>query len=196
MSRIALPVVALLLASTGLACAALRVEESARAPEPARFELGRPATPAHIARVDLDVRPDGEGLPDGGGTPEEGRALYEARCRHCHGEDGRGQPFDRLAGRIDGDAFPFGEDPRTPRTIGSYWPFATTIFDYTRRAMPLERPGSLTDDEVYALTAYLLFLNEVWPADARLDRAALPRVVMPARDRFVPDDRRGGREVR
>lgn len=191
-----LSIVALLLTTTALACAALRGNESTRAPEPARFELGRPATAAHIARVDLDVRPDGEGLPDGGGTPEEGRAIYEARCGHCHGEDGRGRPFDRLAGRTDGDTFPFGEDPRTPRTIGSYWPFATTVFDYTRRAMPLERPGSLTDDEVYALTAYLLFLNELWPADARLDRASLPRVLMPARDRFVRDDRRGGREVR
>ncbi len=161
-----------------------------------RFDLGRPATPADIARVDLDVRPDGAGLPAGSGTPSEGRAIYATKCRHCHGEDGRGQPFDRLAGRIDGEAFPFDKDPRTPRTIGSYWPYATTVFDYTRRAMPLERPGSLGDDEVYALTAYLLFLNELWPEGERLDRTSLPEVVMPARDRFVPDDRRGGEEVR
>ena len=100
------------------------------------------------------------------------------------------------SGRIQDDAFPFGESPRTPRSIGSYWPYATTVFDYTRRAMPLERPGSLSDDEVYALTAYLLFLNELWPEDAALDRASLPRVEMPSRDRFVPDDRRGGREIR
>lgn len=163
---------------------------------PTRFDLGRPATHADIAAVDIDVRPDGTGLPPGSGTPAEGLALYEAKCRHCHGENGQGEPFDRLVGRIEGDAFPFGEAPRTPRSIGSYWPYATTVFDYTRRAMPLERPGSLTDDEVYALTAYLLHMNDLWPAEARLDRASLPGVVMPARDRFVRDDRRGGREVR
>ena len=89
-----------------------------------------------------------------------------------------------------------GESPRTPRSIGSYWPYATTVFDYTRRAMPLERPGSLTDDEVYALTAYLLHMNDLWPEDEALDGASLPTLVMPARDRFIPDDRRGGAEVR
>lgn len=163
---------------------------------PARFDLGRAATHADIAALDIDVRPDGAGLPPGSGTPAEGRALYEAKCRHCHGENGRGQPFDRLVGRIEGDAFPFSKAPRTPRSIGSYWPYATTVFDYTRRAMPLERPGSLTDDEVYALTAYLLHMNDLWPEDEALDGASLPTLVMPARDRFIPDDRRGGAEIR
>lgn len=196
MSRAAPPILVLVFVSAALACTALRMSEPDRTPEPTRFDLGRPATHAEIARMDIDVMPDGTGLPPGGGTPEEGQALYDAKCRHCHGENGRGKPFDRLVGRIEGDAFPFGEDPRTPRSIGSYWPYATTIFDYTRRAMPLERPGSLTDDEVYALTAYLLFENELWPSGARLDGASLPKLVMPARDRFVPDDRRGGKEVR
>ena len=196
MSRFVLSVIAPPFLAGLLACSGLGIDESRPASLPARFDLGRPATHADIARLDIDVRPDGTGLPDGGGTADQGRALYEAKCRHCHGEDGRGKPFDRLAGRVEGDAFPFGEDPRAPRSIGSYWPYATTVFDYTRRAMPLERPGSLSDDEVYALTAYLLHLNDLWPAEARLDRDALPKIEMPARDRFVPDDRRGGREIR
>jgi len=178
-----------------LACAA-PVEPTPTLTEPARFHLGTPATPADIARVDIDIMPDGAGLPPGQGTPEEGRALYDAKCRHCHGENGQDGPFDRLVGRLGDDAFPFNDAPRTPRSIGSYWPYATTVFDYTRRAMPLERPGSLSDDEVYALTAYLLSMNGLWPEDATLDRASLPTVVMPARDRFVPDDRRGGPEIR
>ena len=105
-----------------------------------------------------------------------------ARCAHCHGENGRGGPADPLTGEATSG--------------GAYWPYATTLFDYTRRAMPLERPGSLTDDEVYALTAYLLHLNGLWSEDRALDRTSLPRIVMPARDRFVPDDRRGGAEIR
>jgi len=163
---------------------------------PERFELGRPATVHDIAAWDLDVMPDGEGLPLGEGSVDAGRVLYGARCQHCHGADGLGGPFDRLAGRIEGDAFPFATDPKAARTIGSYWPFATTLFDYTRRAMPLERPGSLRDDEVYALTAYLLYLNGLVEADAVLDRTSLPNVLMPARGRFVRDDRVGGGEIR
>ncbi|MCR9093723.1 MAG: cytochrome c [bacterium] len=196
MIRIVSPLTASTLVVLLLACSGLHANDPATPAQPTRFDLGRPATHADIARLDIDVRPDGTGLPDGGGTADEGRALYEAKCRHCHGEDGRGTPFDRLTGRVEGDAFPFGEDPRAPRSIGSYWPYATTVFDYTRRAMPLERPGSLSDDEVYALTAYLLHLNDLWPAEARLDRDALPKIEMPARDRFVPDDRRGGKEIR
>ena len=170
--------------------------ESATGTAPSRFEIGRPATHVDIARVDIDVMPDGTGLPPGRGTAAEGRAVYEAKCQHCHGEKGAGGPFDRLVGRIEGDGFPFATDPQAPRTIGSYWPYATTLFDYTRRAMPLERPGSLSEDEVYALTAYLLHLNGLWTEDGPLDRKTLPEIVMPARDRFVPDDRRGGGEVR
>ena len=184
-----------LLHALALACA--HPGEPRRAqPEPARFHLGTPATAVDIARIDIDVMPDGTGLPAGQGTASDGRAIYQAKCKHCHGENGQNGPFDRLVGRFDDDAFPFNDAPRTPRTIGSYWPYATTVFDYTRRAMPLERPGSLTDDEVYALTAYLLSMNGLWPEDATLDRTSLPEIVMPARDRFVPDDRRGGPEVR
>jgi len=165
-------------------------------PAPSRFDLGRTPDPQEIARWDLDVRPDGEGLPAGSGSVEEGRDLYLEECARCHGADGRGGPFDVLVGRLEGDAFPFATDPSAPRTIGSYWPYASTLFDYTRRAMPQDRPGSLSDDEVYALTAYLLHLNDLLDDDARLDRDSLPKIVMPARDRFVPDDRRGGPEIR
>lgn len=161
-----------------------------------RFGIGRPVTASEIAAWDLDVGPDGIGLPQGEGSVDAGRSLYAIQCQHCHGVDGAGGPFDPLAGRIDGDAFPFATDPTVVRTIGSYWPYATTVFDYVRRAMPLERPGSLSNEQVYALTAYLLHLNGLVEADQRLDRESLRAIVMPARDRFVSDDRTGGGEIR
>jgi len=163
---------------------------------PARYGLGQPASPETIAAWDIDVSPDGEGLPEGRGSAVEGRAIYEAQCRSCHGEAGKGGPFDPLVGRTKSDSFPFGLDPSAPRTIGNYWPWATTVFDYTRRAMPMDRPGSMRDDEVYAVTAYLLFLNGLVREDEVLDRNSLPEIVMPARGRFVEDDRRGGPEVK
>lgn len=115
----------------------------------------------------------------------------------CHGEQGEGiPPNPQLVGREPREGFPFGTDPALVRTIGNYWPHATTLFDYIRRTMPLSAPGSLTDDEVYSLTAWLLVANEVLPPGSRLDSASLVAVRMPARDRFVRDNRRGGREVR
>jgi hypothetical protein len=158
---------------------------------PQTFGIGRPATDAEIAKLDIDVRPDGRGLPPGRGTPADGAPIYAARCASCHGKTGKEGPNDVLVGRIPGDAFPFGRDPKAPKTIGSYWPYATTLFDYLRRAMPADAPGSLTDDQVYGLTAYLLNLNDLVAADAVIDRASLPKVVMPARDKFVPDPRGG-----
>ena len=163
---------------------------------PATFGIGRPATAAEIASWDIDVRPDGVGLPPGRGTVKEGEATYAARCASCHGKTGKEGPNDRLVGREPGDAFPFGRDPQRPKTIGSYWPYATTVFDYIRRAMPPSAPGSLQSDEIYGLVAYLLFLNELLPADAVMDAASLPKVVMPARDRFVPDPRGGPNSVK
>jgi cytochrome c len=156
---------------------------------PATLGIGRPATPAEIAALDIDVGPDGIGLPPGRGTSADGAPIYAARCASCHGKTGKEGPNDVLVGRLPGDAFPFAKDPRAPKTIGSYWPYATTVFDYIRRAMPPDRPGSLRDDDVYGLVAYLLSLNELIAPDAVVDAASLPKVKMPARDRFVPDSR-------
>jgi S-disulfanyl-L-cysteine oxidoreductase SoxD len=158
-------------------------------PPPATFGIGRPATPADIAPLDIDVGPDGVGLPPGRGTAAEGAPVFASRCASCHGKTGKEGPNDVLVGRLPGDSFPFAQDARTPKTIGSYWPYATTVFDYIRRAMPPDAPGSLKDNEVYALVAYLLVQNELVPADAVIDAASLPKVKMPARDHFVPDKR-------
>jgi S-disulfanyl-L-cysteine oxidoreductase SoxD len=157
--------------------------------EPASFGIGRPATPAEIAALDIDVGPDGAGLPPGRGTSADGAPIYAARCAGCHGKTGKEGPNDVLVGRLPGDAFTFARDPRAPKTIGSYWPYATTAFDYIRRAMPPDAPGSLQDNEVYGLVAYLLFLNELIPADTVIDASSLPKVTMPARVHFVPDTR-------
>lgn len=156
---------------------------------PATFGIGRPATPAEIAALDIDVGPDGAGLPPGHGSAADGAPIYAARCASCHGKTGKEGPNDVLVGRLPGDAFPFAKDPRAPKTIGSYWPYATTVFDYIRRAMPPDKPGSLRDDEVYGLVAYLLSLNELIAPDAVIDAASLPKVRMPAHDHFVPDTR-------
>ena len=162
--------------------------------DPATFGIGRPATPSEIAALDIDVGPDGVGLPPGRGTAADGAPLYAARCAGCHGKTGKEGPNDILVGRLPGDAFPFARDARTPKTIGSYWPYATTVFDYIRRAMPPDKPGSLKDEEVYALTAHLLSLNELIPADAVVDATTLPKVKMPSRDHFVPDTRKEPRK--
>jgi len=156
---------------------------------PATFGIGRPATPAEIAALDIDIGPEGAGLPPGRGTAADGAPIYAARCAGCHGKTGREGPNDVLVGRLPGDAFPFARDPRAPKTIGSYWPYATTVFDYVRRAMPPDAPGSLKDEEVYNLVAYLLAANELIPQDAVIDAASLPKVQMPARAHFVPDTR-------
>ncbi len=150
---------------------------------PDTFSIGRPATVADIARWDIDVGPDGAGLPDGAGSARLGEPVYAAKCASCHGADGR-QGRDRLAG-----------DDRH-QTVGNHWPYATTLFDYIRRAMPSPEPGSLSDAEVYSLTAYVLYLSDIVTIDQELNASSLPRIEMPARDRFVPDDRSGGPEVR
>jgi len=177
----------------GAQAAAPPAKTAAVAPAPAKtpatFGIGRPATPAEIAALDIDIGPEGTGLPPGRGTAADGAPIYAARCAGCHGKTGREGPNDVLVGRLPGDAFPFARDPRAPKTIGSYWPYATTVFDYVRRAMPPDAPGSLKDEEVYGLVAYLLAMNELIPQDAVVDAASLPKVQMPARAHFVPDTR-------
>lgn len=157
---------------------------------PERFGFGTPASPERIAAWDVDVRPDGEGLPPGSGTVAEGAQVYRMQCVACHGETGVEGPNDRLVGREPWEDFP------TTRTVGNYWPWATTLFDYMVRAMPQHYPGSLSADETYAVIAWLLWRNEIIPEDAVMDRTTLPAVVMPARDRFVPDNRTGGDTIR
>lgn len=168
-------------------------QQAKPAAPPRTLGIGRPATPAEIAAIDIDIGPDGAGLPPGSGTAAQGAAIYAARCAGCHGKTGREGPNDILVGRLPGEGFPFSRDPKLPHTIGNYWPYATTVFDYIRRAMPPDAPGSLKNDEVYALVAHLLSLNELIAADAVMDAATLPKVRMPARDRFVPEQRDGGK---
>ena len=141
--------------------------------------LGVPATPEQIAGWDVSIGPDGAGLPPGSGTPAAGKAVYEAKCLACHGVDGAGRPNDQLVGGQGTlrEAAPI-------RTVGSYWPYATTVFDYIRRAMPYVTPHSLTADETYAVTAYLLALNGIIEQDDVMDAVSLPKVVMPNRENF------------
>lgn len=167
-----------------------------RAQTPPRYGLGRPATPEQIRRLDIDVGPDGTGLPEGRGTVAEGAATYAARCASCHGKSGEGASFDRLVATDAGADFAFGRDASLVRAIGNYWPYATTLYDYTARSMPFAQPGSLTPNEVYGLVAYLLAENRLVARDAVMDRATLPKVMMPARDRFVRDNRTGGKVVK
>ena len=145
--------------------------------------LGVTLTDEDARTLEFTVVPDGEGLPEGSGSVAAGAALYARHCTACHAEAGAGGPNDRLAGGHGsiGSSGPV-------KTLGSYWPYATTVFDYVRKAMPFAAPGSLTDDEVYALTAYLLHLNDIVGEDAVLDSDSLPAVRMPNRDGFVWSD--------
>lgn len=157
---------------------------------PTSFGLGRPATQAEIARLDIDVRPDGKGLPAGEGKSAIGKVIFATKCAACHGVGGVGGPSGSLVSTTDASR------KRPEKTIGNYWPYATTVFDYIRRAMPFSEPGSLTNEEVYNLTAYLLHANGIIGETAILNARTLPKVVMPARNLFVPDDRTGGPTIK
>jgi len=154
------------------------------------FNFGRTATIEEIKEWDLDVSPDGTGLPEGTGTVEEGEILYTSKCLFCHGVNGEGGINERLVSRA-GEEFP-DEDVACGfecRTIGNYWPYATTLYDYILRSMPMNAPGSLTNDEVYSISAYLLYLNRIISEDTQLNAENLKNIVMPARDKFINDDR-------
>jgi S-disulfanyl-L-cysteine oxidoreductase SoxD len=144
--------------------------------------LGRPAGPDLVARWNLSVYPDGRGLPPGQGTAAQGRSIYRDRCAKCHGPEGEGGSGGTLVGRG-----PL-TDPDPDQTVGNYWPYATTLFDFIRRAMPMDAPATLSDDEIYAVSAYLLYMNRIIGLDDRLDASSLPRVRMPNRDGFVGID--------
>jgi cytochrome c len=148
------------------------------------YGLGKPATASAIAPWNIDVSPDGAGLPKGSGSVAAGQAIYAAQCAACHGARGEGKPADALVGG-QGTL----KNDRPVKTIGSFWPYATTVYDFVYRAMPYNAPQSLKPDEVYAVTAYLLHLNGIVPADAVLDAQSLPKVRMPNRDGFVADTR-------
>jgi S-disulfanyl-L-cysteine oxidoreductase SoxD len=145
-------------------------------------QFGAPISSADIAAWDISIGPDGAGLPAGSGTATQGESVYIAKCQGCHGEKGAGKPSDALAGGIG--TLP-GDKPAL-KTVGSYWPYATTLFDYVRRAMPWDHPKSLTDDEVYAVSAYLLYLNGLIAANDVIDAQSLPKITMPNRDGFIP----------
>ena len=143
-------------------------------------QLGESISSADLMLVDYTIMPDGKGLPDGSGTAAVGSSVYQQNCLGCHGAGGKDGVNNVLVG---------GQGtlttPRPRKTVGSYWPYATTLFDYVRRAMPYQAPGTLTNDEIYAVTAYILFLNEIVDEKARMDADTLPEVKMPNRDNFI-----------
>ena len=148
------------------------------------YGLGRAPTGEEIKAWDVTIPPDGKGLPPGSGTAAQGEPVYARRCASCHGERGENPKYDRLVGgrgTLNTD--------KPVKTVGSYWPFATTLWSYINRAQPFDEPGSLTHEQVYAVTAYLLYLNGIIGEHDVLDARTLPAVRMPNRDGFVPDPR-------
>jgi hypothetical protein len=141
--------------------------------------LGKPVTPAEIAAWDISIQPDGTGLPPGGGTPAQGAKIYAQKCVACHGENGKGGNNAALVGGA-----PIANMDST-RTIANFWPYPTTVFDYIRRAMPWPQPRSLSDNEVYALTAYILAENKIIGQSDSMNAETLPKVRMPNRDGFI-----------
>jgi len=143
-------------------------------------QLGENVSQADLAVVDYTIMPNGEGLPDGSGTAAEGAQVYQDNCLACHGAGGKDGLNDALVG---GHGSLTTDRPR--KTVGSYWPYATTLFGYVHRAMPYQAPGSLSNDDVYAVTAYILYLNDVVDENDQLDADTLPDVRMPNRENFV-----------
>ena len=144
-------------------------------------QLGQSISEADLAPWDISIGPDGKGLPPGRGTAAQGADIFLSKCQACHGEKGAGRPNDALVGGI-GSLAP---DKTALRTVGSYWPYATTFFDYVRRAMPFQESKSLTADELYAITAYILHLNGIIAENDVIDSQTLPQVKMPNRDGFI-----------
>jgi mono/diheme cytochrome c family protein len=157
---------------------------AAAAAQSPTYGLGHPPTPAELQAIDIDVLPDGHGLPPGSGGVDRGKTVFAGRCALCHGATGKEGPQDVLVGGQGTLA------TRKPlKTVGSYWPYATTLWDYINRAMPFDHPSTLTPDDVYAVTAYILYLNGIIGEHDVLDQQSLPRITMPNRHGFVPDPR-------
>ena len=149
-----------------------------------KYGVGRPPTAEEIKTWDISVFPDGTGLPEGSGTAAQGKDIYERRCAECHGNNGEGGEQGALVGGVGSL-----DSAKPVKTVVSYWPYATTLWDYTNRSMPFDTPGVLTNDQMYAVVAYVLFLGEVVGENDVLDAKTLPEVKMPNRDGFIPDDR-------
>jgi S-disulfanyl-L-cysteine oxidoreductase SoxD len=174
--------------SASLCSAKALAERTPSAEHPAQsptFGVGRTPTADELKAIDIDVTPDGRGLPPGSGTAATGKTIYANRCVTCHGTTGVEGPQDILVGGRDTLKAP----ARPLKTVGSYWPYATSLWDYLRRSMPFDHPGTMTADEIYATTAYLLFLNGIVGEQDVLNQTTLPQVRMPNRDGFVPDPR-------
>ncbi len=142
--------------------------------------FGRAATANEIAAIDISIPPNGKGLPPGGGNAVTGEVVYAEKCASCHAEGGAGKPADKLVGGIGSL-----DSAKPVKSVGSFWPYATTLFDYIRRSMPLNAPMTLTDDEVYAVTAYVLLLNGIVMKEQTMNAVSLPQVRMPNWDGFV-----------
>ncbi len=142
--------------------------------------LGKPITEADIAAWDISAMPDGTGLPPGSGTSAQGAKIYAEKCVACHGQNGTGKPYAALVGGT-----PLSDGIDTPKTIANFWGYSTIVFDFIRRAMPFPAPRTLTDDEVYALTAYILALNGIIGENDTMNAQTLPKVMMPNRDGFI-----------
>jgi S-disulfanyl-L-cysteine oxidoreductase SoxD len=164
------------------AVVALACATSAQAQSP--YGIGRAATPAEIAGWNIDIDRYGNNLPPGSGSASRGREVFDQQCAACHGAKGEGGVGDRLVGGQGTLATP---DP--VKTVGSYWPYAPTLFDYIRRAMPQNAPESLSNDDVYAVSAYILHLNGLLPAEATLDAKTMSAIKMPNQKMFVGDPR-------
>lgn len=172
--------------AAALACAGFASQAFAAQPAKPEIRLGKPISEADLSKWNIDIRtPDGKGLPEGKGTVAEGEKIYAEQCVACHGEAGKG---GSMFGPMVGGIGSFTTDKRV-LTPGSMYPFAPILFDYTRRAMPMNAPQSLTNDQVYALAAYILNLNGLVPADAVMDAKSLTAVQMPNRNGFIVDDR-------
>ena len=152
--------------------------------ESPKYGVGRAATPEEVKAWDISIPPDGTGLPEGSGTAVQGKEVYASKCAKCHGGQAQGGDEGPLAG-----GHGTLRTPKPLKTVGSFWPYATTLFDYTRRAMPFKQPGTLTPNQVYAVVAHVLFLNGIIGETAVMDAKSLPQVKMPNRGGFVPDSR-------
>jgi cytochrome c len=149
-----------------------------------KYGVGRAPTPEEVKSWDISVAPDGTGLPEGSGTAVQGKEVYASRCAKCHGGQGQGGDEGPLAG---GQGTLRSAKPL--KTVGSFWPYATTLYDYTSRAMPFKQPGTLTHNQVYAVVAFVLYLNGIIGENTVMDAKSLPQVKMPNRNGFVPDPR-------